>query len=83
MATTYAGKAASPVSVPSARVALSLGIGVPGVHGDRAFELAARLGYDAVEVMVGVDPLSQDIGAMRKLVDYHQVPSAPCMLPAC
>jgi sugar phosphate isomerase/epimerase len=39
-----------------------------------AFELAARLGYDGVEVMVGADPLSQDVQALRRLSDYHQVP---------
>jgi len=49
-----------------------------------AFELAARLGYDAVEVMVGIDPVSQDVDAIRHLVDYHQIPvcavHAPCLL---
>jgi len=48
------------------------------------FELAARLGYDAVEVMVGIDPLSQDVDAVLRLRDYHQVPvcavHAPCLL---
>jgi sugar phosphate isomerase/epimerase len=49
-----------------------------------AFELAGRLGYDAVEVMVGIDPVSQDADALAQLVDYHQVPvcavHAPCLL---
>jgi sugar phosphate isomerase/epimerase len=48
------------------------------------FELAARLGYDAVEVMVGIDPLSQDVDAVKRLRDYHEVPvcavHAPCLL---
>lgn len=48
------------------------------------FELAARLGYDAVEVMVGIDPVSQDVDAVLRLRDYHQVPvcavHAPCLL---
>jgi sugar phosphate isomerase/epimerase len=48
------------------------------------FELASRLGYDAVEVMVGIDPISQDAGKVRKLRDYHEVPvcavHAPCLL---
>ncbi len=48
------------------------------------FELAARLGYDAVEVMVGIDPISQEIDAVRHLSDYHGVPvcavHAPCLL---
>ncbi|MGH3387047.1 MAG: sugar phosphate isomerase/epimerase family protein [Nocardioidaceae bacterium] len=48
------------------------------------FELAGRLGYDAVEVMVGIDPISQDVEAVQHLVDYHQIPvcaiHAPCLL---
>jgi sugar phosphate isomerase/epimerase len=48
------------------------------------FELASRLGYDAVEVMVGIDPVSQDLDAVKRLRDYHQVPvcavHAPCLL---
>ena len=50
----------------------------------QAFEHAARLGYDAVEVMVGIDPISQEVDAVRHLSDYHQVPvcaiHAPCLL---
>jgi sugar phosphate isomerase/epimerase len=49
-----------------------------------AFELARRLGYDAVEVMVSIDPVSQDIAAVKHLADYHGVPicavHAPCLL---
>ena len=48
------------------------------------FELAVRLGYDAVEVMVGIDPISQEIDAVRHLAEYHEVPvcavHAPCLL---
>ncbi|MGH3509292.1 MAG: sugar phosphate isomerase/epimerase family protein [Nocardioidaceae bacterium] len=48
------------------------------------FELAARLGYDAVEVMVGIDPTGQEIDAVRRLSEYHEVPvcaiHAPCLL---
>jgi sugar phosphate isomerase/epimerase len=48
------------------------------------FELASRLGYDAVEVMVSIDATSQDIEAVRRLSDYHEVPicavHAPCLL---
>jgi len=48
------------------------------------FEYAARLGYDAVEVMVSIDPISQDIDKVRRLRDYHEVPvcavHAPCLL---
>jgi sugar phosphate isomerase/epimerase len=49
-----------------------------------AFEIAARLGYDGLEVMVSADPVSQDIEALRRLVGYHGVPvlaiHAPCLL---
>jgi sugar phosphate isomerase/epimerase len=49
-----------------------------------AFELAGRLGYDGVELMVGIDPVSTDIDAVEKLRDYHQIPilsvHAPCLL---
>ena len=48
------------------------------------FELASRLGYDAVEVMVGIDPISQEIDAVRHLSEYHEMPvcavHAPCLL---
>jgi sugar phosphate isomerase/epimerase len=48
------------------------------------FALAARLGYDAVEVMVGIDPVSQDAKAVKHLAEYHRVPicavHAPCLL---
>ncbi len=38
------------------------------------FLLAAELGYDGVELMVGIDPVSADIDAVEKLRDYHGVP---------
>jgi sugar phosphate isomerase/epimerase len=48
------------------------------------FELASRLGYDAVEVMVGIDPISQEVDAVRHLSQHHEVPvcavHAPCLL---
>ncbi len=48
------------------------------------FEYASRLGYDAVEVMVGIDTVSQSIEKVRSLRDYHEVPvcavHAPCLL---
>jgi sugar phosphate isomerase/epimerase len=48
------------------------------------FELAARLGYDAVEVMVGIDPVSQETEAVRRLSQHHEIPvcavHAPCLL---
>jgi sugar phosphate isomerase/epimerase len=49
-----------------------------------AFEIAARLGYDGLEVMVSADAVSQDTRALRRLADYHQMPvlalHAPCLL---
>jgi sugar phosphate isomerase/epimerase len=49
-----------------------------------AFGYAAGLGYDAVEVMVGVDGLSQQVEAVRQLAIHHDIPisaiHAPCLL---
>jgi sugar phosphate isomerase/epimerase len=49
-----------------------------------AFEVAARLGYDGIELMVSADPVSQDLDTLRRLVDYHQIPvlsvHSPCLL---
>jgi sugar phosphate isomerase/epimerase len=69
--------------VPSAKVALSTASTYPEST-VRAFEVAARLGYDGVEVMVWTDPVSQDVGALEKLSEYHELPilavHAPCLL---
>lgn len=49
-----------------------------------AFAYAAEVGYAGVEVMVGVDALSQQTSAIRQLVDHHQIPvtavHSPCLL---
>lgn len=49
-----------------------------------AFAYAARLGYDAVEVMVGIDAISQQTSAVKQLSDHHEIPicavHAPCLL---
>ncbi len=49
-----------------------------------AFELAAKLGYDGVEVMVWTDPTSQDPYALLRLSEHYQVPilaiHAPCLI---
>jgi sugar phosphate isomerase/epimerase len=49
-----------------------------------AFELAAKLGYDGVEVMVWTDPTSQDPYALLRLSQHYQVPilaiHAPCLI---
>jgi sugar phosphate isomerase/epimerase len=70
-------------TAPGRLVALS----TASVYPDRtpdAFEVAARLGYDGVEVMVTPDAVSQDVEALRRLADYHSVPvlavHAPCLL---
>ncbi|HVF21159.1 MAG TPA: sugar phosphate isomerase/epimerase family protein [Mycobacteriales bacterium] len=69
--------------VASAKVALSTASTYPESTA-AAFEMASRLGYDGVEVMVWTDPVSQDVDALRRLSDYHQIPilaiHAPCLL---
>ncbi len=49
-----------------------------------AFELAAKLGYDGVEVMVWTDPVSQDPYALLRLSQHYGVAilavHAPCLV---
>ncbi len=49
-----------------------------------AFEMAARLGYDGLEVMVLTDAVSQDPEALLRLRDHYGIPitsiHAPCLL---
>jgi sugar phosphate isomerase/epimerase len=49
-----------------------------------AFSYAKALGYDAVEVMVGIDALSQQTTAVKQLSDHHELPvcavHSPCLL---
>ena len=49
-----------------------------------AFEIAAKLGYDGIEIMVMTDSVSQDPAALRRLSDHFEVPilalHAPCLL---
>ena len=49
-----------------------------------AFAYAAALGYDTIEVMVGIDALSQQTSAIQQLLAHHGVPvsavHAPCLL---
>lgn len=78
---------ASPVArvahVPDSPVALSTASVYPDSTAT-AFEMAARLGYDGLELMVWNDPVSQDLEAVRRLSDYHGIPvlsiHAPCLL---
>jgi sugar phosphate isomerase/epimerase len=71
------------VKVDNASVALSTASVYPERTPD-AFEAAAKLGYDGVEVMVTGDPVSQDLDVLRRLSDYHHMPvlaiHAPCLL---
>ncbi|HEX6233997.1 MAG TPA: sugar phosphate isomerase/epimerase [Jiangellaceae bacterium] len=69
--------------VPDAPVGLSTASVYPQ-GAATAFEMAASLGYDGVELMVWTDPLSQDIGKVAKLAERHGLPilsvHAPCLL---
>lgn len=71
------------VRIPDAPIALATSSVYPESTAT-AFELAARLGYDAVELTVSVDALSQDVDAIERLRDYHSLPvvsiHAPCFL---
>jgi sugar phosphate isomerase/epimerase len=71
------------IKIPPARVGLSTASVYPESTSS-AFELARRLGYDGVEIMVGIDPVAADIDAVEKLRDYHGVPvlaiHSPCLL---
>ncbi len=67
----------------SARVALSTSSVYPESTAS-GFEMCHRLGYDGLEVMIGIDPIANDVDALTKLQDYHQVAvlavHAPCLL---
>ncbi|MFC4605171.1 sugar phosphate isomerase/epimerase family protein [Rhodococcus kronopolitis] len=51
---------------------------------EAAFEFAAELGYDGVELMVWAESVSQDMNAVKRLVREYAVPvqaiHAPCLL---
>ena len=67
----------------SQRVSLSTSSVYPGSTAS-GFEMASRLGYDGVEVMVGIDDVSADITAIQALSAFHEIPvvsvHAPCLL---
>lgn len=73
----------TPVRVPDAKIALSTASVYPESTA-AAFEIASRLGYDGVEVMVMTDQISQDPDALRRLSDHYAMPilavHAPCLL---
>jgi sugar phosphate isomerase/epimerase len=69
------------------RTGIPVALSTSSVYPERtpdAFEIAALLGYDGVEVMVTMDPISQDLDILRRLSDYHGVPvlavHAPCLM---
>lgn len=69
------------------RPAIKVGLSTASVYPLRteaAFDYAARLGYDGVELMVWGESVSQDIAAVRKLSRRYSVPvlsvHAPCLL---
>jgi sugar phosphate isomerase/epimerase len=67
---------------PTAKIGLSTASVYPE-SAAVAFELAGKLGYDGVEVMVWNDPVSQDAYALQRLSEHYQVPilaiHAPCL----
>ena len=72
---------ARPRSVP-ARVALSTVSVYPRVPA-AAFEIASRLGYDGLEVMVMGDNVSQDADALNASWTPTRSRSSRCTRPAC
>lgn len=69
------------------RPAIKVGLSTASVYPLRteaAFEYAARLGYDGVELMVWAESVSQDIAAIRRMSEKHGIPvlsvHAPCLL---
>ncbi|WP_431237560.1 sugar phosphate isomerase/epimerase family protein [Mycolicibacterium aichiense] len=69
------------------RPAIKVGLSTASVYPLRteaAFEYAAELGYDGVELMVWAETVSQDIGAIAKLSRRYDMPvlsvHAPCLL---
>ncbi|GAA4223536.1 sugar phosphate isomerase/epimerase [Actinomadura meridiana] len=83
MTAQHNGVFSPALRVPDAPITLS----TASVYPEKvpsAFEIAALLGYDGIEVMVSTDASSQDLNVLRRLSDYHQVPiksiHAPCLL---
>jgi sugar phosphate isomerase/epimerase len=64
---------ARPVAVPRARIGLSTASVYPE-NCATAFEMASRLGYDGVEVMVWTDPVTREAGALGTLAAHHGIP---------
>jgi sugar phosphate isomerase/epimerase len=71
---------------PEVRPAPPVALSTASVYPERAgaaFELAAQLGYDGVELMVWTDPTSQDVPGITRLAERHGVPvlavHSPCL----
>jgi sugar phosphate isomerase/epimerase len=71
------------VRLPRAKIGLSTASVYPESTA-AAFEIAARLGYDGVEIMVWTDPISQDPKAILRLSEYYGIPvlavHSPCLV---
>src|SRR5918995_5463618 len=71
----------SPATTPQIALSTASVYPEPTAHG---FGWASSLGCGAVEVMVGIDAVSQQVDAVKKLSDHHGVPvcavHAPCLL---
>lgn len=74
-------------TVPPARPRPLVSLSTSSVYPEstlRAFDIAQELGFDAVEVMVGLDKASTDIASLDRLREYYEVPigsiHAPCLL---
>jgi sugar phosphate isomerase/epimerase len=75
----------APAQRPAARPRIGLStVSVYPESTAHAFSYAARTGYEAMEIMVGVDALSQQSAAIKQLSDHHGLPvsavHAPCLL---
>jgi sugar phosphate isomerase/epimerase len=71
---------------PGLRLAPPVALSTASVYPESvrvAFELAAELGYDGVELMVWIDPVSQDVSAVAGLAERFGIPvlalHAPCL----
>ncbi|MCW2503115.1 MAG: uncharacterized protein JWO79_1399 [Actinomycetia bacterium] len=77
------GNRNSAVNISAAKVGLSTASVYPEAT-PAAFEIAAALGYDGIEVMVWNDPISQDVDQLAKLSDRFGLPilaiHAPCLV---
>ncbi|MEZ5117941.1 MAG: sugar phosphate isomerase/epimerase [Candidatus Nanopelagicales bacterium] len=71
------------IRIPDAKVALSTTSVYPESTA-AGFEIASKLGYDGVEVMVMTEAVSQDPDALRRLSDHYAIPilsvHSPCLL---